>query len=77
MIHVYKPTSDWHKRSDMTEGEKYDCRWNNEVVYSSDGVYYELTNDRGEKIEVHESHLIPLDEWRSGRLKKIGIYPEL
>jgi hypothetical protein len=43
------------------------------VVYSSDGVYIELINDLGSKIEVHESHLISLDKIRKEKLKELGI----
>lgn len=42
-------------------------------VYSSDGIYYRLVNDLGKEIEVHESHLIPLDKWREKKLNEIGI----
>ena len=73
MIYIYKPRSDWHRRSDLTEEKQYDCQWNGIPVYSSDGIYYKLINDLGKEIEVHESHLIPLDKWREKKLNKIGI----
>ena len=73
MIYIYKPNSEWHKRSDLTENKQYDCVWNGLMVYSSDGIYYKLINDLGKEIEVHESHLIPLDKWRDKKLGELGI----
>ena len=73
MIYIYKPRSAWHKRFDLTEGKQYDCEWNGEIVYSSDGTYYKLLNDLGKEIEVHETHFIDLDKWREKKLKEIGI----
>jgi hypothetical protein len=73
MIHVYKPRSDWYKRSDLTEGKQYDCHWNEEPVYSSDGIYYKLVNDLGKEIEVHESQFMSLDKWREKKLNEIGL----
>jgi hypothetical protein len=77
--HVYNPTSHWHMRYDLTKGKQYECTWN-QIVYSSDddarnqkSIYYSLINDLGNLIEVHESHLIPLEEWRSKRLIQIGL----
>ena len=73
MIYIYKPKTDWHKRSDLTPEKQYDCHWNGELVYSSDGVYYKLVNDLGKEIEVHQSHFITLDSWREQKLNEIGI----
>jgi len=73
MIYIYKPRSEWHKRFDLTEGNQYDCEWNGVIVYSSDGVYYKLINDLGKEIEVHETHFIPLNKFREGKLKELGI----
>lgn len=73
MIFVYKPRSEWHKRFDLTEGKHYDCKWNGEMVHSSDGIYYKLVNDLGRQIEVHESQFTPLDKWREKKLNEIGI----
>lgn len=73
MMYIYKPQSDWHKRSDLTEGKQYHCEWNGIPVYSSDGIFYKLINDFGNEIEVHESHLIPLDKWRKNKLRDLGI----
>ena len=73
MIYIYKHRSDWHRRFDLTEGKNYDCEWNGEMVYSSDGTYYKLLNDLGKEIEVHESHFIPLDKVREQKLNEIGI----
>jgi hypothetical protein len=57
----------------MTENKVYEGDWNGLMVYSSDGVYIELINDLGSKIEVHESHLISLDKIRKDKLKELGI----
>jgi hypothetical protein len=73
MMFLYKPSSEWHRRDDLTPGKIYDCEWNGEVVYSSDGIYYELISDLGNKIDVHESHFISLDKVREDKLNKLGI----
>jgi hypothetical protein len=73
MIYIYKPRSDWHKRSDLTEGKTYECEWNGEMVYSSTGVYFRLIGDFGHEIEVHESQFIQLDKVREQKLNDIGI----
>lgn len=73
MIYVYQPRSEWHKRFDLTVEEKYDCEWNGESVYSSDGIYFKLVNDLGKEIEVHSSHFIKLDKFREKKLKELGI----
>ena len=73
MMYVYKPVSDWHKRSDLTEGKSYDCEWNGEMVYSSTGAYFKLINDLGKEIEVHDTHFIRLDEYREQKLNEIGL----
>jgi hypothetical protein len=57
----------------LTEDNQYGCEWNGLMVYSSEGVYYKLINDLGKEIEVHESHFISLDKWRSKKLKELGI----
>jgi hypothetical protein len=73
MIYIYKPRSDWHRRFDLTPGEQYDCEWNGEMVYSSDGTYYKLISDLGKEIEVHETHFIRLDDFRQNKLNDLGI----
>jgi hypothetical protein len=73
MIYIYKPRNEWHRRFDLTEGNQYNCEWNGLIVYSSEGVYYKLINDLGKEIEVHESHFISLDKWRSKKLNELGI----
>ncbi len=73
MMHVYKPISEWHRRYDLTPGKVYDCKWNGEMVYSSDGAYYELLSDSGSKVEVHSSHFIRLDDFRENKLNDLGI----
>jgi hypothetical protein len=70
---LYKPSSDWHKRDDMTIGKIYRGDYPNRPVYSSDGIYYLVTNDWGKQIEVHQNHLIQLDKLREGKLKELGI----
>jgi hypothetical protein len=73
MMCVYKPRSDWHKRSDLTEGKTYDCGWNGEMVYSSTGVYFRLICDFGHEVEVHESQFVFIDKLREEKLNEIGI----
>ena len=73
MIYIYKPRSEFYKRYDLTENKQYVCVWNGLMLYSSDGLYYKLINDLGKEIEIHESHLIPLDEWRDSKLGELGI----
>jgi hypothetical protein len=74
MTHIYRPKSEWHQLTELTVGKAYDCTINDDgIIYSSEGIYYWLTNDKGLKIEVHESHLIPIEEWRDKKLKEIGI----
>ena len=65
---VYRPTSDWHRRFDLTPEKIYIGKWNEEMVYSSDGCYYRLTNDDGQTIEVHENHLVRLDKARNEKI---------
>ena len=57
----------------MTENKVYEGDWDGLMVYSSDGIYIELINDLGSKIEVHESQLISLDKIRKDKLKELGI----
>jgi hypothetical protein len=73
MMHVYKPISEWHRRYDLTPEKIYDCEWNGEMVYSSDGAYYKLINDIGHNIEVHSSHFIRLDDFRENKLNDLGV----
>lgn len=73
MIHIYKPRSDWHRRFDLTEGKSYNCEWNGDAFFSSNGLYFKLINDLGKEIEVHESHFIRLDKWRQQKLNELGI----
>lgn len=73
MIYIYKPSSEWHKRFDLTEGKQYHCEWNGEAVYSSEGVYFKLVNDLDKLIEVHQTHFIRMDDWREKKLKELGI----
>ena len=73
MLYVYKPRSEWHRRTDLTVDKIYNCEWNGEMVYSSDGIYYKLISDLGRNIEVHESHFITLENFRDGKLNDLGI----
>lgn len=71
MICIYRP-----RRTEidfLTPEKLYNCEWNRELVYSSDGIYYKLINDLGIEVEVHESNLVRLDDLREEKLKKIGI----
>lgn len=75
---VFKPRDgheSWsNKRNDLTVGKIYDAYTDDkEIVYSSDGIYWEVTNDFGKKAYVHESHMVSLDDVRDNKLKDIGI----
>jgi hypothetical protein len=69
---LYKPSSDW-RREDMTPGKTYEGDYVDGPVYSSDGIYYSLINDKGFRIEVHQNHLIELDKLRDDKLNDLGI----
>jgi hypothetical protein len=56
---------------DITYGKIYDAIWQEEIVYSSDGIYYEITNDLGLKKQYHSSKFIKLEEWREKKLKLV------
>ncbi len=73
MLFVYRPSSEWHLRTDLTQGKIYSARCNEGMVYSSDGIYYSLVSDLGKLIEVHERHFIPLETLRQEKLKELGI----
>jgi hypothetical protein len=70
---LYKPKSDWHKRDDMTPGRVYKCDYVDGPVYSSDGIYYSVVNDKGLRIEIHENHLVDLNKIRNDKLNDLGI----
>lgn len=55
----------------LTYGKVYDAIWNETIVYSSDGIYLEITNDIGVKIEYHESKFMKLNEWRNLKLNDL------
>jgi hypothetical protein len=55
----------------LTYGKLYQGYWESKMVYSSDGVYWEITNDIGVKSEYHESKFITLEKWRQEKLNKI------
>lgn len=71
-LRVYKPRPG-HKRDNLIEDKVYQCHWNESVVFSSDGIYYKLEDERGKWVEIHESHLIPLKKVREEKLTSIGI----
>lgn len=73
MLFVYRPSSEWHRRFDLTPGKIYTAKWNGEMFYSSEGFYYSIVNDLGSKIELHESHLLPLEKLRENKLNQIGV----
>ena len=72
-LFVYRLMSDWHKRSDLTQGKIYTGKWNGDMVYSSDGTYYKLENDLGCIVEVSGYHLVPVDKVREEKLEELGI----
>jgi len=70
---LYKPKSDWHKRSDMTDGKIYEGCYVDGPVYSSDGIYYSVVNDNGLRVDIHQNHLIEIDKFREDKLRQLGI----
>lgn len=69
----YKPSSDWHRRSDMTPGKIYEGDYVDGPVYSSDGIYYSVVNDNGLRVDIHQTHLIEVDKVREDKLNQLGI----
>ena len=58
---VFKNTDHYHKNV-LTVDKVYDATYDEtEPVYSSTGLYYIITDDVGQKREIHESHFITLD----------------
>jgi hypothetical protein len=55
----------------LTFGKIYKATWIPQAVYSSTGLYWEITNDIGVKSEYHESKFITLEKWRQEKLNKI------
>ena len=70
---LYKPSSDWHRREDMTPGKFYEGDYVDGPVYSSDGIYYQLINDLGEDIWIHQNHLLEINKIRNNKLNDLGI----
>jgi len=70
---LYTPSSDWHRREDMTPGKIYEGDYVDGPVYSSDGIYYLVVNDNGVEVQIHQNHLIDLDKLRQDKLKELGI----
>lgn len=68
---LYKPSSDWHRREDMTPDKIYEGDYVDGPVYSSDGIYYSVVNDNGSEVHIHQNHLIELDKFRESQIKKI------
>jgi hypothetical protein len=55
----------------LTYGKIYNATWTPQAVYSSDGVYWEITNDLGQTKEYHESKFITLKQWREKQIKSL------
>lgn len=55
----------------LTYGKIYNATWTPQAVYSSDGVYWEITNDLGQTKEYHESKFITLKQWREKQINLI------
>lgn len=55
----------------LTPNKIYDFTWEPQMVYSSDGIYYDLMDDKGEKITIHESHVKRLDKVREEKINEI------
>lgn len=71
ILFVYRPRSEWHRRWDLTPEKVYTCWWDDEMLYSSNGLYYRLINDMGKEIEVHEGHLVLLQKVRAEKLDNL------
>lgn len=71
ILFVYRPRTEWHRRWDLTPEKVYNCWWSEEMLYSSDGLYYRLINDMDKEIEIHESHLVLLQEVRAEKLDNL------
>lgn len=70
---LYKPSSNWHRRSDMTPGKIYEGDYVDGPVYSSDGIYYSVVNDNGLRVDINQNHLIEIDKVREDKLSQLGI----
>ena len=70
---VYKPSSYWHLRDNMTPGKVYEGDYSPGIVYSSDGIYYTVLNDKGVGIEIHDSQMIELSKIREDKINELGI----
>jgi hypothetical protein len=68
---VFKNHDHYHKNV-LTVDKVYDATYDEtEPVYSSTGLYYIITDDVGQKREIHEFHFITLDKWRQIQLDKV------
>ncbi len=68
---VFKSTEHYHKEV-LTVDKIYDAQYDEtEVIYSSTGLYYTITDDTGKKREIHGSHFITLEKWRQIQLDKV------
>lgn len=55
----------------LTNGKIYKFIWEPQMIYSSDGIYYETINDVGEKAWVYSTYIKRLDEVREEKIDEI------
>lgn len=65
-------TKDDYYLATLTPGKIYKGYYNNkQIFYSSQGIYYTITNDINIKSEYHESLFITIQQWRQSQLNQI------
>lgn len=63
--------TDEYYKDFLTYGKIYDATWLPVAVYSSEGIYWNIINDIGERKQYHESKFTTLQKWREQKLDKI------
>lgn len=58
-------------RKNLSRKKLYKFIWEPQMVYSSDGVYYETIDDVGEKAWVYYTQIEKLDRKRDRKIKEI------
>lgn len=71
MIELVCITKDEYYLGTLTTGKIYKGSIEDKVVYSSDGVYYKITNDVGILGDYHQSLFISLSDYREMKIKLI------
>jgi hypothetical protein len=55
----------------LTNGKIYEFVWEPQMIYSSDGIYYETINDVGGRVWVYYTHIKRLDKVREEKIDEI------